>query len=136
MVHRPCLRGWTTLRESLPPPLDMNATITFEHILNSNDIFDALWTLRVLNNNNPQAKAFALECLYEVEKQTTVSPETLHYSEAYAKRNSERIIAGRIEVREYMQIALEIENINTVIALFRKHFCTPGVIYGPTYPAE
>jgi len=137
MRHRPCLRGWTTLRESLPPRLDMNATITFEHVLQSNGIDDALWLLRVLGPVNEQAEAFVLECLDEIEKEK-VPPNKVDGLKDYVARNRDRVLCEdflRMSVAEYWNVACELPT-DKQIALFRKHFCTPGVTYGPTYPAE
>lgn len=140
MVHHPCPRGWTTLRESLPPPLDMNATITFEHVLQSNGIDDALWLLRVLGPVNEQAEAFVLECIDEIVKLVDpIPPEDTATLLEYVERNRERVLRTdylRIDVAAYWSIAGQLPNKDTQIALFRKHFCTPGVTYGPTYPAE
>lgn len=136
--HNPCSNGWSKLLKSLPPEYDTSAPISFEHILSSNGINDTLWCLRVLDDPNPQAEAFALECLGNIEK-TTVSPEEVEVLKDYVKRNRERVLRTdywRMAVRDYILVAHELESEDQAIALFRKHFCTPGVIYGPTYPAE
>lgn len=137
MEHSPCAEGFTKLRDSLPPIIVWKAPITFEHILNSNGIHDALWAIRVLGNVNEQAEAFILECLDEIEKEK-VRPNQVEGLRDYVARNRKKILAKdytRMSVGLYWQIALELPE-DKQIALFRKHFCTPGVTYGPYYTTE
>ena len=117
----------------------MSATITFEHVLQSNGIDDALWLLRVLGPINEQAEAFVLDCLDKIEKLADSMPYSVDTILKYVERNRERVLRTdylKTEVAAYWSIAGQLPNRDTEIALFRKHFCTPGVIYGPNYPTE
>lgn len=136
-VYNPCVKGYITLRDSLPPDAAMNTPITFEHILNSNGIDDALWLLRVLGPVNEQAEAFVLECLDEIA-QEKVHRNKVEGLKDYVARNRDRVLCEdflRMAVAEYWDVACELP-LDKQIALFRKHFCTPGVTYGPDYTTE
>ncbi len=64
--HSPCASGWRMLLASLPRPLDYDAPITFQHIIASNGVRDAIWVLRAIDGHNTLIRCFAVDCAEHV----------------------------------------------------------------------
>ena len=76
--HQPCTDGWKKLIKTLGPKFNKNKRISFQTILDSNGLDDALWALRGVvkeqeKDRDRLARLFACECaeavLHIYEKQ-------------------------------------------------------------------
>jgi len=68
---KPCADGWAKLLKSLPADHDHDTPIAFSHILESNDLNDALWALRSVmpaqeEERDREARLFACDCAENV----------------------------------------------------------------------
>lgn len=76
-LAHPCGRGWRTLLSSLDDNFSMCDKVSFQHIVNSNGIVDALWCCKVEPKYNEIWDKFCIFMLRDIEeyiKDETVIP--------------------------------------------------------------
>ena len=66
-AHRPCADGWETLLGYLGKTKADDAPLSFETILESNGIDDALWCLRAEPQHAKEYRLFAVWCARQVQ---------------------------------------------------------------------
>ena len=60
--HSPCASGWSKLLKSLGKTHSDDAPLSLKHILSSNGVIEATWTLRAIKNHDKQIRLFACKC--------------------------------------------------------------------------
>ena len=70
-AHRPCADGWETLLGYLGKTKADDAPLSFETILESNGIDDALWCLRAEPQHAKEYRLFAVWCARQVQHMMT-----------------------------------------------------------------
>ena len=93
--HRPCKDGWEMLLKSLGKTKADDEQISFEYILNSNGIDDALWCLRVLPESMDSNIRLLVCDLVEPAMQYVLDGETrpqeaIRIARAYANGEASR----------------------------------------------
>ena len=66
-AHRPCVDGWQKLLAHLGKTAADDAPLSFETILESNGIDDALWCLRAEPQHAKEYRLFAVWCARQVQ---------------------------------------------------------------------
>jgi len=110
--HYPCIDGWKTLLDSLGKIEPDDELITFEYIMESNDILDAIWCLRTLNGYDKEKRLFAVGCAREIQHMVTspIIQEAIDIAEKFA--NEEVTIEELEKARNTAQnIAWELSTI-------------------------
>ena len=64
--HKPCQHGWENLLNSLGKTKPDDEPLPLAHILESNDIADAIWALRAIDDC-PEIRLFAVRCVRQVQ---------------------------------------------------------------------
>jgi len=66
-AHRPCQDGWKKLLKHLGKTRADDEPLSFEHILNSNGLYDALWCCRTAPEYDKEWRLYAVWCARSVQ---------------------------------------------------------------------
>jgi hypothetical protein len=97
-AHSPCESSWKRLLKSLGKTRASKSPVTFEHIIDTLGLDDALWCLRATPQYDKQSRLFAVYCAQQVLNDTT-HPDSLAavdtaYRHAHGRATDEELAAA------------------------------------------
>ena len=127
-AHSPCDYGWGRLLKTLGKTKADDEPLSFKTILESNKLYDTLWCLKALRDNDRDVRLFAVWCARQVEHLdlTGASHDTNNISERFALGNAtpEELEAAREAAWEAAREAAWAAQKQEFI----KRFCTEEVL--------